>query len=705
MSAAPERRLLAPLTAVTVFRRGALVTRTGRLDPLEGAFPDEVRIEGLPLNLDEHSVRVRLHGAGRPTASDVRVELAVPGEPSEGPPADTPALVAARKAEAETRREVQALETELEMLERLQPAPRPAPDAGPPPPCPIAARLALLELREARRTRLRERLEAARSELESRVVDRQAEEAAEREASSARKPELHELRKSVIVKLRSQEAASAPVELELRYAVSGARWAPSYTLHLDPELRRAELAVRALVRQRTDEDWSNVQLTLSTADQEGWSELPELKALRIGRAQPPPTTSWRAPPLGTEALYASFDQRNGPCSSDLPAPLGTLLDEAPQDGGGFTEELEGAFEDQELDSPPFRDADDDEPPQFLGEMSAPVGPAFSQSVPSPSFAGGPPPAPPPPAKMRRRSALPPGAPPPAPARDAPPPVPEIDDELLRYGQLVLRGPKEARRGQLVKRSAPAGASARGAIAVARARSERFEAEPPSPGHVFAHAEDGFHYAFTAQHPVSLPSDGKDHLVPLSRSEAETSPRYLAVPRESRELFRVLELHNPMDAPILPAPMDVYIGEAYQLTADVAVTPPRGQLELGLGVESSLELARNVRFEEQTTGLIRGSLGLVHEISLELRNHLPHPAQVEIRERIPVPSEAHKDKLEVHVESVEPGWAPREGIGLDLEGVHAWRLEVPAGELSSLFVRYIIRIPASQELVGGNRREA
>ena len=55
-------------------------------------------------------------------------------------------------------------------------------------------------------------------------------------------------------------------------------------------VRRREdvLQLRALIAQRTGEDWRGVHLELSTAAPLSFTELPELSAIRIGRAQPPP---------------------------------------------------------------------------------------------------------------------------------------------------------------------------------------------------------------------------------------------------------------------------------------------------------------------------------------------------------------------------------------------------------------------------------
>src|SRR5581483_8980389 len=56
------------------------------------------------------------------------------------------------------------------------------------------------------------------------------------------------------------------------------------------------------------EDWTGVKLSLSTAALDRRTALPELKSLRIGRAQAAPAPSgWREPPPGLDELFEGFD--------------------------------------------------------------------------------------------------------------------------------------------------------------------------------------------------------------------------------------------------------------------------------------------------------------------------------------------------------------------------------------------------------------
>src|SRR5262249_5523475 len=141
-------------------------------------------------------------------------------------------------------------------------------------------------------------------------------------ATTARNAKEHELHKTVIVTLDGA-AASAGAKLVLEYHVPGPRWAPGYALYLGRGASSAELLVRAAVAHRTGEDWKEARLVRSTADPEKWTELPELKSIRIGRAQPRKRPrGWREPPVGAYELYADYDRAFGAPRNMFGTPAG-----------------------------------------------------------------------------------------------------------------------------------------------------------------------------------------------------------------------------------------------------------------------------------------------------------------------------------------------------------------------------------------------
>lgn len=87
--------------------------------------------------------------------------------------------------------------------------------------------------------------------------------------------------------LRADRASTET--LKLTYFTEAADWFPSYEARLDSESGALVLTQTAEVSQRTNEDWSNVEMTLSTSAPTGELEAPELYSEFLDLARPMPS--------------------------------------------------------------------------------------------------------------------------------------------------------------------------------------------------------------------------------------------------------------------------------------------------------------------------------------------------------------------------------------------------------------------------------
>lgn len=93
---------------------------------------------------------------------------------------------------------------------------------------------------------------------------------------------------STVVTLDASASRPLQTEIRLHYYLEAANWQPKYEARLDSNSGALQLAQQASVSQETDEDWTNVRLTLSTSEPSGELMAPELESefLNIYRPQP-----------------------------------------------------------------------------------------------------------------------------------------------------------------------------------------------------------------------------------------------------------------------------------------------------------------------------------------------------------------------------------------------------------------------------------
>jgi hypothetical protein len=705
-------RLASRIDAVAVFSSGAVVTRLAMLS----SRADRVRIDGLPLSLDDGSLRVSIEGAPV-TAVDVALTVDLPMADPSLPPHEPQELRTARRESLRLRAAVALRDEDASKLQELGLSERPSgPRGQAPPPTPTAARLAMLDFKRGELERIASERERLAEELRRAELHLEQLQSRREQASSARQSRANELRKAAVVSLRWHgDPPAEGARLRVSYRVPGARWAPTYLIRFDAAMASAVIQVRAVLQQRTGEDWDDARLSVSTADAMAWHDLPELASQRIGRSRGEATRlGWRPPPTGAEALYADFDAAlarlapTPPVASDDQEASAVMVSERAIAFGGKA-------------APPRKSKRDRSRGGSAKVASKPTAPAVSDEMES---------APPAPAGVQRRFRTQPdamlgelrvgsaseayGDEDGSGADDAA--TEPVHVALLDYGALRIAAPGAPLRGQLrpvdqeerllsiaLRAQVSLHAELHAALRDASGRAHEV-ASLPMPPRVQAASTPQLAYRWDADTPATVPSDGGWHAVPLGEREIPCALTHVTVPRLTQDVFRVAELANPFDAALLAGPAEVYAADRYLMTVDVPSTIPGAALCLGLGIEPGVAVARNASVSEASAGLIGGSLVISHRISTSVANKLQGEISVEVRERIPVPA-AGVDDCKIKLGVVTPAWEDWRPAEHPFDGGRRWRVRVSPGATRELVAEYTITIPAKYEIVGGNRREA
>lgn len=740
------------IESVTVYARGAVVTRRVTLPEALPDEPCEVVIGGVTSLADVGTLRAAVDG-GRDVLA-VRARLVVPEPPA------VDLSLAGKLDELRRRRDDLLMERNhvgwrREVLASVQPEPdltrrvfaiNPADR--------VADALAVVELVTEEMAALDAKIAeltilVERNERESEALKLAAAQASAAEARASAPSEL-----SVSVQLGPTKKAPGTLSsLQIEYAVAAARWWPAYRARFTDGATRAALALTALVAQASGEDWVGVKLALSTGDLLRDARLPEATSLRLGRAQKPRPSGYRAPPEGLDAMFEGFDRFVATVAVTTTVSVATQA--APWDPG----------------APGYHSLiahDDEEPTAVAMLKEMPKGKRASKSrqaaqPPPMQQAAKPAAALPPPPSLGGFGGAAGGAPPagfaqpprsesdvlfslsglvdgaaPAPARsgatiplntrlgasrggvqkaemddaeslaamlleetgtiEPEPQQIEPADAWLDFDMLRLdsdaRGP---RRGRLTRERGP---STERIAAVARL-IEHLEAPP---GTTDPRASRGlFDVVYSAAGSADIPSSGRPHRVSVATAESGASPRFVTVPREAPEVYRRADVSNPFGVPLLTGPVEVFIDGALVALTRLSYTDRGGSISIGLGVEERVKVARNTRVEEGTAGLLGGSTTLEHSVTTDLSSSLGRAIKVEILDRLPVSDD--KD-VEIKLLSSQPQPSPYSQAehGQPIRKGLKWEVEVPAGGKASAAWRYRVLLPSKMEIVGGNRRE-
>lgn len=331
----------ATLSSVTVYQDRAQTVRSATLALKPGTHL--IAVEGLPVLLQDDSVRVEGSGTARVTIAGIEVKR--------------------KFLEQTAEKRAKELENEIRTLERKSGS-LDAKKSG------LIAQKAFIEsIRVAWGERISKELAIGKptsaelmdaagfvssgiAKVEEQVRDIEAEKRVLKEKIDALRRELSSatgsLRKETkAVEVTVEVAREGNLTLNLSGVVNRATWEPAYDVRLAPDGQSAELTFRAVVRQQTGEDWRNVALNLSTARPAAGGAPPELYPWRIGFYRPMPMMALPAPAPRAEAVRYKK-------SAKLSAMADNLSDEAREEEAPAAAAFQTAQVESETTSVSFR---------------------------------------------------------------------------------------------------------------------------------------------------------------------------------------------------------------------------------------------------------------------------------------------------------------------------------------------------------------
>jgi uncharacterized protein (TIGR02231 family) len=260
------------ISAVTVYPDRAVVTRTLTYQVDQPGLL-EISLDRLPATLVDQSLQVSGSGTAQATLLDVTPRvIQVDSTPNERVKDLEDRIRDVQKQEDQLDDRSKVLQEQNASLDNIERASTQAPTKD-------APRLALDDA-----SKLLAFLEEQRGKVtaEVRSIADQKEELGKRRGTLER--QLAELRGAGVrsyksVTLRFTATTAGALDLTISYAVPGALWEPSYDARVTDAGHSVSLGYFGIVRQFTGEDWTNVDLTLSTARPS------------IGGA-PPPLVGW-----------------------------------------------------------------------------------------------------------------------------------------------------------------------------------------------------------------------------------------------------------------------------------------------------------------------------------------------------------------------------------------------------------------------------
>ncbi|HOX46246.1 MAG TPA: mucoidy inhibitor MuiA family protein [Myxococcota bacterium] len=498
------------------------------------------------------------------------------------------------------------------------------------------------------------------------------------------------------------QAEGGRVQLTLEYFVPGAAWWPTYDLRYLSSKQEVRLAIAGLVQQASGEDWTDVELALSTAIPGQGIELPELLTWALGEKKeflpravaarmpddvplfPPPVAratvneSERAAKL--EVLQQRISELQGliAMDGDQGGALLGLIGSGQGGGGagyGSAAALGSVGSGRGVRSSADKRAYDFADDSVEGELARPDAAYKSMAKEARRM----------PNKPMARPAAPPPRPMPSRAPMAPPAEPEA---VMLEESVAVAQPIVARDG------GPEGGSMGGesvrATSLALFDTDSWSAPSFADAALPAVLAGGLDYVWKCPNRVTIPSSGQRLQVPLAVESYPAKVHYEATPSLKEVAYLKAVVENGGERPILGGPVNIFMGPDFAGQGQLRTTGPKESLELPLGADEDLRLKRVVVPSSETKGVFNKDEVTTYKVTLEVGNYKKRPVKITVIDQIP--KSGNEDiEIEAGAES------PKPDKKIDEDGILKWTLDLPAGQVRKIEFSYRILRPENWQL--------
>lgn len=455
-------------------------------------------------------------------------------------------------------------------------------------------------------------------------------------------------------------------QVELEYFSTGAFWKPAYDLRFDANQGAVVMDTAGAVTQATGEDWSDVELELSTAIPGQSITLPKLLTWTLGEAkefipQVRPKAGRPAPPyfplpqpmpsraeleraLRTERLAARLAELQGLAQA---APEDVVADKAARLANEAPKEV------------PVRGG--------VGSASGKRAMDFSGSAVGGALAR-------------------PQAPAPAPKVLS---IQEMNIEGDAAAPSLAPGryePQSEAVSLSSRDSGPTTVQTPLALYERPAPTKLVFPDPDLP----AMLAGGLDYVYQGQARVSVKSTAENVRVPLAKETYPVSAYYTATPGIDSTAFLEATVTNKGERPILRGPLTIFVSGNFAGDGFMETTGPGAQIRLPLGADEDVRLKRKVIPKTETKGVFSKDDVTTYRVIIEVANYKKRAIKVGVKEPLP---KTNNEDLEIELLKV----TPKQAAGPDDEGILRWELELQPGKTRTIELEYKITRPANWQL--------
>lgn len=189
--------------------------------------------------------------------------------------------------------------------------------------------------------------------------------------------------------------------------------------------------------------------------------------------------------------------------------------------------------------------------------------------------------------------------------------------------------------------------------------------------------------FRALFPVDLGHDEAPIKIPLTSQDLKAKLTYLTIPKRDPRVFLKAEVKNGLQQPILGGKAQIFMNGDLITKTQIGTVPENAVFDVTLGVDPNVVTQRVVERLAENKGLLKKEHKILYKIRFEIANHHDFPINLELQDQYPV-----ANNEDIKVEFLKASVKPTS----DTAGILKWVLNIPAQKVQKLEFSYSVTHP-------------
>lgn len=444
------------------------------------------------------------------------------------------------------------------------------------------------------------------------------------------------LKSALEIDVKLDMAQAGRAEFDLVYYVKNAGWYPTYDIRSAGISQPLQLSYKANVFQKTEEEWKNIPVTLSSANPSRSTIAPELRTYWIDYGRLAPRYDQENTENGVQGRVSDTNGEPivGAVVTIVGTQLGTVTDAnghysitLPRDKRRLQFSFIGYRQQTRTASGPTLNITLEEDRMALQDVAV-VGYGA--------------------AKGKRRARL-------EAVSDG---MAAEDTEVAMLNSKTAEMPRAARMQE----------------------SNLIEVEEQKAQ---------FGYEFDIKQPLTLAANGKTTTTEIGRYQLPANYEYRGIPRADKDAFLVADATQWQQLSLLEGEANVFFENSFVGKTIIDPSQPTDTLHFSLGRDNGIRIQRTKVADRSTRRLLASSQEQTMTWRITVKNTRKEAVSLTLQDQIPV---SRKSEISVTTEELSGGQLDRE------RGFVEWHLQLQPGEQRDLTLQYRVKYPKSQRLV-------